>query len=195
MAADDVKPVTRVLRELAGDTQGDSEAASNLLPLVYDELRSLARTRLKKVPPGQTLQATALVHEAYLRLVGCADPGWDSPGHFFAAAARAMRDIMVEQARRKMARKRGGDRQRVTPEVAEPSVEPTPEEILAMDEALEELEQDDPRKGQIVNMRYFARMTTVETAEALNISSGTVGREWRYIRAWLKCKLESNGFP
>ena len=167
----------------------DPRAAQDLLPLVYDELRVLARARLKRVPPGQTLQPTALVHEAYLRLVGSEDPGWDGRGHFFAAAAQAMRDILVEHARRKMAKKRGGDRRRVAAEEAEPTLEPPSEDVLAIDEAIKRLEQDDPRKGQIVNLRYFARLTTAETAVALGVSVGTIEREWRYIRAWLQREL------
>ena len=186
MPIEDSKPVTRVLRAAV---QGDRRAAEDLLPLVYDELRTLARARLKKVPPGQTLQPTALVHEAYLRVVGREDPGWDGRGHFFAAAAQAMRDILVEYARRKMAKKRGGDRQRVATEQAEPTFEPPSEDVLAIDEAVKRLERDDPRKGQIVNLRYFARLTTAETAEALGVSVGTIEREWRYIRAWLQREL------
>ena len=165
--------------------------ARDLLPLVYEELRRLARARLRHVPPGQTLQPTALVHEAYLRVVGDADPGWDGRGHFFAAAARAMRDILVEEARRKMALKRGGDRRRVGADQVEPAVAPPSEDILAVDEAIRRLETDDPRKGQIVNLRYFARLTAAETASALGISVGTVGREWRYIRAWLARELKT----
>jgi RNA polymerase sigma factor (TIGR02999 family) len=178
--------VTRVLRAAA---EGDPQAARDLLPLVYDELRSLARARLRQLPPGQTLQPTALVHEAYLRVAGSEDPGWDGRGHFFGAAARAMRDILVEQARRKLAKKRGGDRRRVPAEQAEPAFEPPSSDILAVDEAVKRLEADDPRKGQIVNLRYFARLTTAETARALGVSIGTVEREWRYIRAWLQREL------
>lgn len=188
MAAEDTKEVTRILKAA---TEGDERAAQNLLPLVYAELRSLARARLKKLPPGQTLQPTALVHEAYLRVVGDADPGWDGRGHFFAAAARAMRDILVEQARRKGALKRGGDRRRIDMEVAEPALEMPSEDIIAVDEAVRRLEKEDPRKGQIVNLRYFARLTTAETASALGISIATVGREWRYVRAWLARELSA----
>jgi RNA polymerase sigma factor (TIGR02999 family) len=174
---------------LAAAAKGDPEAARDLLPLVYEELRQLARARLKHVPPGQTLQPTALVHEAYLRMVRDGDPGWDGRGHFFAAAARAMRDIVVERARRKMAVKHGGGRRRVDAEQADAAIEPPSDEVLAVDEAVQQLEKDDPRKGQIVNLRYFARLTTAETAEALGISVGTVEREWRYIRAWLQRAL------
>ena len=180
------QPLTHILHDAAG---GDPKAAQDLLPLVYDELRQLARARLRKVPVGQTLQATALVHEAYLRIVRAKDPGWDDRGHFFAAAAQAMRDILVEQARRKAAIKRGGDRHRVGGDQLEAAVEPPSAEVLAIDEAIARLARQDPRKGQIVNMRYFARMTTGETAAALGISVATVGREWRYIRAWLEREL------
>jgi RNA polymerase sigma factor (TIGR02999 family) len=189
MAAEDCQPVTRVLRAAV---EGDARAARDLLPLVYEELRTLAWARLRKAPPGQTLQPTALVHEAYLRVVGSEDPGWDGRGHFFAAAARAMRDILVEQARRKAALKRGGDRHRIAIENADPAIEPPSDNVLAVDEAVKRLEQDDPRKGQIVNLRYFARMTTAETAAALGISVGTVEREWRYIRTWLQRELASD---
>jgi RNA polymerase sigma factor (TIGR02999 family) len=168
---------------------GDPTATRDLLPLVYEELRTLARARLQKVPPGQTLQPTALVHEAFLRLVDSAQVNWDGRGHFFAAAAQAMRDILVEQARRKMAKKRGGGRPRVPLEEAEPVFEPPPDDVLAIDEALKRLEEEDPRKGHVVNMRYFAGMTAAETATALGISVGTVNREWRYVRAWLEREL------
>jgi RNA polymerase sigma factor (TIGR02999 family) len=190
MCGDDSKPVTRVLRAAA---EGDPGAAEKLLPLVYEELRNLARSRLRRLPPGQTLQPTALVHEAYMRVVGTDDPGWDGRGHFFAAAAQAMRNILVEQARRKMSLKRGGDRRRVDIEKVEPSLEPPSEDVLAVDEAVKRLEIDDPRKGQIVNLRYFARLTAAETAEALGVSVATVGREWRYIRAWLERELSGPG--
>lgn len=189
MSAEESKSVSRML---AAAARGDQEAARDLLPLVYEELRRLARARLKRVPPGQTLQPTALVHEAYLRVVRDGDPGWDGRGHFFAAAARAMRDIIVEQARRKMALKRGGGLRRIDAEHAEAIIEPPSDEVLAVDEAVQRLEKDDPRKGQIVNLRYFARLTTAETATALGVSVGTVEREWRYIRAWLQRELESD---
>lgn len=181
--------LTRILKAAS---KGDRDAAENLLPLVYDQLRSLAKARLKKLPPGQTLQPTALVHEAYLRLVGEEDPGWESRGHFFGASAQAMRDILVEQARKKSALKRGGDQSRIHMEQAELAFGPPPDEVLAVDEAVKKLEKDDPRKGQIVNLRYFARLTMKETASALGISVATVGREWRYIRAWLERELSQN---
>jgi RNA polymerase sigma factor (TIGR02999 family) len=187
MPAQEDKPITRILKAAA---KGDPEAAKDLLPLVYNKLRSLARAKLRSLPPGQTLQPTALVHEAYINLVGKEDPGWDSKGHFFGAAARAMRDILVDQARRKGALKRGGDQVRISMDEAEPAFEAPSADILAVDEAVKLLEKEDPRKGQIVNLRYFARMSTAETAAALGISVATVGREWRYIRAWLVKELK-----
>ncbi|UCD75152.1 MAG: sigma-70 family RNA polymerase sigma factor [Phycisphaerales bacterium] len=189
MRVDHRQPVTHVLKAAV---HGDSQAAEDLLPLVYDELRALARARLNKIPPGQTLQPTALVHEAYLRVVGGDDPGWDGRNHFFAAAARAMRDILVEQARRKQSRKRGGNRRRIAVENAEPIIEPPSDDVLAVDEAVKRLEQNDPRKGQIVNLRYFARLTAAETAAALGVSVGTIEREWRYIRTWLQRELDKS---
>lgn len=192
MSAEDAKPVTRVLRAAAG---GDLDASRDLLPLVYDELRLLAKARLEHEAPGQTLQPTALVHEAYLRLVGTDDPGWEGRGHFFGAAALAMRRILVDRAREKLAQKRGGRLHRVSVDQAEPLLEPPSEQVLAVDEALKQLEKEDHRKGQIVNLRYFARMTTAETAAALGISPSTVAREWRYIRAWLECELHGENEP
>jgi RNA polymerase sigma factor (TIGR02999 family) len=182
--------VTRLLQEAC---KGDRQAAADLLPLVYEELRRLARSRLRQEAPGQTLQPTALVHEAYIRLVGQEDPGWDCRGHFFSAAARAMRQILVERARQKKARKYGGELQRVSYDAGDPCLEPPSEEVLAVDEAIQRLEQEDPLKGQIVNLRYFARMTTRETAEALGVPIEKVLREWRYIRAWLTAELAQDG--
>ncbi|UCE58959.1 MAG: sigma-70 family RNA polymerase sigma factor [Phycisphaerales bacterium] len=186
MSSEERKPITRVLQAVA---QGDSEAGRDLLPLVYDELRNLARARLAHEAPGQTLQPTALVHEAYLRVSKNEDLAWDCRGHFFAAAARAMRQILVENARRKTAQKRGGGHVRQPADSLEPALEPPSEDVLAVDEAVKRLEREDPRKGQIVNLRFFARMTTAETAAALGVSVGTVRREWRYIRAWLQAHL------
>ncbi|MGD8451920.1 MAG: ECF-type sigma factor [Phycisphaerae bacterium] len=185
MPDNDTNPVTQILRDFAGGR----EAARDLLPLVYDELRQLAQARLRKLPPGQTLQATALVHEAYMRLVGREDPGWGDRAHFFAAAARAMRHILVEQARHKSSLKEGGGLRRLDNELNEPAADAPSREVLAIDEAIRRLEREDPRKGQIINLRYFARMTTAETAEALGISVATVGREWRFIRTWLEREL------
>ena len=168
------------------------QKGAKLLPVLYDELRKLARSKLRRLRPGQTLQATALVHEAYLRVVGNVDPGWDHRGHFFAAVAQAMRDILVDQARRKAAVKRGGDRRRIHADTFEPEIGGPTDDILAFHEALERLEKDDPRKKQIINLRYFVGLTNEETAAALGISVGTVERDWRYIRAWLKKELQTN---
>ena len=176
------QPDAEITRALQAVGRGDRQAAEDLLPLLYDELRRLAGSKLAHEPPGQTLQPTALVHEAYLRLVGTEDPGWENRGHFFAAAAQAMRRILVEAARRKARPKRGGDRERVDLEAADMAIEPPGEDLVALDEALKRMEADDPRQGQIVNMRYFAGLTNEETATALAISVSTVESEWRYIR-------------
>ena len=190
MPADAPNTLTLALKAAAGDR----EAAAELLPLIYDDLRKLARARMAKLAPGQTLQPTALVHEAYARVIGSGDPGWDGRGHFFAAAAQAMRNILVDQARRKGALKRGGGRQRLELEDGDLAIQPPREDILALDEALRRLEAEDPRKGRIVNLRYFAGLTAEETAAALDVSVGTVEREWRYIKAWLHSQLRgANG--
>ncbi len=173
--------VTVVLRAIA---DGDEQAAAELLPLVYEELRSLARSRMGQLAPGQTLQPTALVHEAYLRVVGDADPGWDGRGHFFAAAAQAMRQIIVEQARRKAAVKHGGGRARVDLAEATPVIEPPTDQVLALDETLKDLEKHSPRKAELVTLRYFGGLTMEEAAAALGVSVGTVERDWRYVKAW-----------
>ncbi len=186
MPADAPNAVTLVLRAAA---EGDRDAAVKLLPMVYGELRKLARARMAHLAPGQTLLPTALVHEAYMRVVGQADPGWEGRRHFFGAAAQAMRDILVEQARRKAALKRGGDRRRFDLDECDLAFRPPGQDVLALDEALKQLEADDPRKGQIVNLRYFAGLTAEETAAALGVSVGTVEREWRYIRTWLYAQL------
>jgi RNA polymerase sigma factor (TIGR02999 family) len=178
--------VTRMLRAAS---EGDSKASADLLPLVYDELRRLARSQMAKTPPGNTLQPTALVHEAYMRLVGSDEPGWDNRGHFFAAAAKAMRQILVEQARRKGSQKRGGGRKRVDVDDVEPVIDPPSADMLALHEALEQLEQVDPRQGEIVMLRYFAGLTTEEAAAALGISTRTVEREWRFARSYLSSQL------
>ena len=179
-----------VTRILLATERGDPTAADELLPLVYDELRSLAAQKLGRETPGQTLQPTALVHEAYLRLVGEEQPQWDSRGHFFAAAAEAMRRILVENARRKGSRKRGGDRARADLDVDQLEVPELREDLLALDEALDRLAEADPEAARLVQLRYFAGLTLGEAARVLNVSPRTVDRLWAYARAWLHQALE-----
>jgi RNA polymerase sigma factor (TIGR02999 family) len=171
--------------------EGNRQAASELLPLVYDELRSLARARLAREKPGQTLQPTALVHEAYLRLVEGVDPGWDGRRHFFAAAAEAMRRIMIERARRRAAEKHGGSAERVTLEDVAAEEEVAPETVLAIDEALGRLEKLDSQMAQVVKLRYFAGLSVEETAESMELSARTVNRLWTAARAWLLRELSA----
>jgi RNA polymerase sigma factor (TIGR02999 family) len=169
---------------LSAIAQGDPHAASQLLPLVYDELRRLAARELASEKPGQTLQATALVHEAYLRLVGTgAESHWDSRRHFFAAAAEAMRRILVENARRKKRRKRGGDIRRVELEEAEAPARS--DDLEALDEALDLLAREDPPKAELVKLRFFAGLSVEEAGRCLGISRATADRWWAYARAWL----------
>jgi RNA polymerase sigma factor (TIGR02999 family) len=185
--------VSQILDAISG---GDPHAASQLLPLVYDELRKLAAHKLRREGAGQTLEATALVHEAYVRLVGdgarkasANDKAWDGRGHFFAAAAEAMRRILVENARRKRSRKKGGNMTRQElDEVALTAPEPV-EDILALDEALDRLAAKDPVKAELVKLRYFAALTNAEAAAALGISTATADRYWAYARAWLHQEL------
>jgi RNA polymerase sigma factor (TIGR02999 family) len=186
MPAEPDQPVTELLRAAQA---GDAAAAARLLAVVYQELHRLARTRMAQLPPGQTLQPTALVHEAYLRLTGKGDVDWQSRQHFFFAAARAMRDILVEQARRKAGPVRGGGRERRELDEACAVLEPPAEDVLAVHEALQELEKQDPVKAQIVLLRYFSGLTTAETAEVLGLAERTLDRQWRYIRAWLLKRL------
>ena len=179
------RPSGEVTRILHAAVSGDPKAANELLPLVYGELRRLARDRMDKTPPGNTLQPTALVHEAFLRLVGEGDSSWNNRGHFFAAAACAMRQILVEQARRKASLKRGGDRRRIelSDEVA--AVEAPFDDLVALDDALRRLERADERKTRVVMLRFFAGLTIEEIAAALDVSVPTVEREWRFARALL----------
>ena len=181
--------MSEVTRILSAIEQGDPHAAEQLLPLVYEELRNLAAQKLAREKPGQTLQATALVHEAYLRLVDVETAQrWNSRGHFFAAAAEAMRRILVEQARRKRRRKHGGDRRRVGLDEAQVAEAPA-EKLLALDEALGRLEAVDPLAARLVKLRYFARLTMQETAETLGIPLRQAERNWTYARAWLHREL------
>jgi RNA polymerase sigma factor (TIGR02999 family) len=179
--------VTRILTAIE---QGDPQAAAQLLPLVYAELRQLAAQRLAQEKPGQTLQATALVHEAYLRLVDTDKAqNWNSRSHFFAAAAEAMRRILVESARRKHSAKHGGGHRRVDLEAAATvAAEPGPD-ILDLEEALTRLAQEDPEKAEVVKLRFFAGLTVAQTAEALGISRDTASRHWAFAKAWLYCAL------
>jgi RNA polymerase sigma factor (TIGR02999 family) len=178
-----------VTRMLTAIERGDPQAAEQLLPLVYQELRRLAAQRLAREAPGQTLQATALVHEAYLRLVGADDPGWENRGHFFAAAAEAMRRILVENARRKAALKAGGGRQRLDLAEVAPAIEGTSLDLLALDEALAALEVRDPRKAELIKLRYFAGLTVEQAAAALGISVSTADNDWAYARSWLRLAM------
>jgi len=170
--------------------QGDAGEAARLLPLVYDELRRLAAAKLAREKPGQTLDATALVHEAYLRLAGGADVRWDGRGHFFAAAAEAMRRILVENARRKVSHKRGGDQVRQPLDDVAVSRERPPEELLAVHDTLDQLAATDPRAAELVKLRYFAGFTLDEAAEVLGISSRTADGVWAYARAWLFARFD-----
>lgn len=186
--------VTRILSAIE---QGDPRAAEQLLPLVYDELRRLAAERMAQERPGQTLQATALVHEAYLRLVGPgAAPSWNSRGHFFAAAAEAMRRILVEAARRRHSLKRGADR-RVELDLdgtATCAHEPS-DDLLALSDALDELAREDPRKAELVKLRYFSGLSIPEAAGVLGISRATATRYWAYAKVWLYCALTGGEKP
>ena len=192
MSAPRESEITRLLSGLAHGASSSDE----LLALVYDELRALARAQMAREKPGRTLQATALVHEAWLRVAAGTGPGWNGRAHFLGAAARAMRRILIEQARRRARLKRGGARERV--ELAEAELQEielardprlADVDVLALEEALARLEREDERKGRIVELRCFAGLTVEETARALGLSVGTVEREWRFLRAWLRAEL------
>ena len=181
--------MTDVTRILAAVEQGDPHAAEQLLPLVYAELRQMATQRLAQEKPGQTLQATALVHEAYLRLVGGgAEQSWENRGHFFAAAAEAMRRILVERARRKRRLKHGGGRSRQDPDLDDLAGPETrdPLEVLAVHEALDQLAERAPRKAELVKLRYFLGCTMAEAAQVLGIAQSTAEEDWTYSKAWLR---------
>jgi RNA polymerase sigma factor (TIGR02999 family) len=184
-------------RVLQSAADGDPHAAAELLPLVYNELRRLAAQRMASEQPGRTLGATALVHEAYIRLVGDeAARRWNGRGHFFAAAAEAMRRILIEQARRRHSRKRGGDMRRVDLDASafvDAGAAGSVEDLLALDEALRALEADDPAKAQLVKLRYFAGLSVEQAAEAMGISEATAKRYWVYARSWLFGKLRDAG--
>ncbi|MEM9588048.1 MAG: sigma-70 family RNA polymerase sigma factor [Planctomycetota bacterium] len=193
--------MTEVTRLLHGAAKGDSEAAERLLALVYDELRHIASRKLARESPGHTLQTTALVHEAYMRLLpeaamtrdtstGRSDSDWDSRSHFFAAAAEAMRRVLVDNARKKNALKRGGAYRRVQFETLPGDSDDDATDVLALDESLQRLEEHVPDKAVVVKMRYFAGLSLQDTADALGISVPTVHRHWRYARAWLRRELD-----
>ncbi len=185
--------VTQILMAIGA---GDPRAAEDLWPLVYEELRRLAHQRMANEPPGQTIQATALVHEAYLRLVGEQDIKWENRAHFFGAAARAMRQILVDRARRRRTIKHGGDRARVNLDSLQiASDDESLDQVLAMDEALNRLDEIDSRKGRIVMLRYFAGLTIAQTASALGLSPTTVKDEWHFARAWLYHEMTSGDEP
>ena len=186
--------VTRVLFAIG---KGEPHAPEQLLPLVYDELRKLAAQKLAQEKPGQTLQATALVHEAYLRLVGGEQPqDWDGRGHFFAAAAEAMRRILIDRARHKQTRKAGGEHRRPDLDNIEPAVEEEDgERLLALDVALRQLEAEDPRKAALVKLRFFAGLTAEQAAAALGVSLSTAAKDWAYARSWLRVAIDRRFGP
>ena len=179
--------VTHILNAIE---RGDGRATDELLPLVYEELRRLAARKLSRERPGHTLQATALVHEAYLRLVGHEAQGWKSRTHFLAAAAEAMRRILVDEARRRNCRKRPGGRRRVDLEEQSLPLAGPSEDILALDEALTALAEVDPIKADLVKLRYFAGLTLEQAAAALGLSATTAKRDWRFARAWLYSRID-----
>ncbi len=174
-----------VTRILAAIEQGNARAADELLPMVYAELRRLAAAKMSHEPPGQTLQATALVHEAYIRLVGSQDRDWSGRTHFFAAAAEAMRRILIDNARRKQRLKRGGGRQKIGLTDAEPAIEGPSDDLLALNEALDRLAEMDKTKADLVKLRYFAGLTLEQAAGVLNLPERTAKRYWAHARAWL----------
>ncbi len=180
--------VTRILNAIE---QGDAKAADELLPLVYEELRRLAGLKMSREPPGQTLQATALVHEAYIRLVGSESQNWKGRSHFFAAAAEAMRRILIDNARRKKSIKYGGGRKRIDLNEAllASDNESRLDELIALDEALEKLSRKDKVKADLVKLRYFAGLTCEQAAEVLGISHNTADQYWAYARSWLRLEI------
>jgi len=179
--------VTRILNAIE---QGDVSATDELLPLVYEELRLLAAQKLSREQPGQTLQATALVHEAYIRLLGNEDRHWDSCGHFFAAAAEAMRRILVENARRKRGPKRGGERKRVSTEEIELPAQYPVDDLIALDEALTKLLVEEPEKAELVKLCYFGGLSIEQAAVLLKLARATAYRHWSYARAWLYHEIQ-----
>ena len=183
---------TRILSQIE---HGDPNAADQLLPLVYDELRRLAAARLASEKPGQTLQATALVHDAFVRLVDQKSPQhWDNSRHFFAAAAEAMRRILIERARQRLTLKRGGDRERIELAAVEPAVLPLAcDDILGLDEAMDKLKREYPRKAELVKLRFFAGLTTAQAAQGLGVSLATAENDWAFARSWLRLEMAGRG--
>ncbi len=185
--------VTRILRQIQ---DGDGQVAENLLPLVYDELRRLAAQHMAQEKPGQTLQATALVHEAYIRLV---DVGvvqhWDNQGHFFAAAAEAMRRILIENARRKGGPTAGGRRQRVELTCVDSEIQASEPDLLAINDALDRLQAEDPRAAELVKLRFFAGLTRQQAAKVLGVSVATADNDWAYAKGWLRAELSGSPSP
>jgi RNA polymerase sigma factor (TIGR02999 family) len=181
--------MSEVTRILVAIERGEVRAADELLPLVYQELRRLAAQKLSQEVPGQTLQATALVHEAYIRLVGAEDQNWSGRGHFFAAAAEAMRRILIDNARRKKSLRHGGGRQRVELDDTEIAIGGPPDELIALDEALEKLTKKDKMKADLVKLRFFAGLTMEQAAKVLGISHSTADEHWAYVRAWLRVEI------
>jgi RNA polymerase sigma factor (TIGR02999 family) len=185
--------VTRLLGEVEA---GNAQAADELLPLVYAELRRLARSRMAREKHAHSVQPTSLVHQAYLRLIGDNQPNWEGRGHFFAAAAEAMRRILIEKARQRASLKRGGDLRRTGyDDDVLPASQQSPEDLLALDAALDGLEAKDPAMANVVKLRYFAGLTVEETAEALGLSPRSVNRQWTAARAWLRREMVDSGVP
>ena len=192
----EILPMNDVTDLLSAAEKGDAGAAERLLPLVYDELRKLAAQRLAREPPGQTLQATDLVHEAYLRLVGTdSAPGWNGRGHFFAAAAEAMRRILIERARRQGAAVHGGRRRRIDLDAAPDLAADPPGDLLDLDEAVEHLGRKDPLCGQLVKLRCYAGLSVEEAGRALGLSRAEAYRQWTFARAWLRSRLDGGERP
>jgi RNA polymerase sigma factor (TIGR02999 family) len=181
--------MTEVTRTLSAVEHGDPHAAEQLLPLVYDELRQLAARTLAHEKPGQTLQATALVHEVYVRLLGGGERRWDGRGHFFAAAAETIRRILIDRAREKRSAKRGGGRARLDIDAVDLASQATPDQLLAVDDALAKLAREEPAVARLVELRYFAGLSVEQAGNALGISTATAYRHWKYARAWLHSEL------
>ena len=187
-----MRDITTILSNIES---GDPKAAEQLLPLVYAELRRLATAKLAHEKPGQTLQATALVHEAFMRLVDQTTPQeWDNSRHFFSAAAESMRRILIERARQRASLKRGGDRERIELDAVDPSVLPLAcDDILGLDEAVQKLEREHPRKAELVKLRFFAGLTVAQAAKTFDISTSTAENDWTYARSWLRLEMSGGG--